>query len=156
MLCWWRCESFLKLEYCTENAATIFTPLSHSQSFSLSPVLFICTLNYLWIHQHLSTLRATVLNSSHPHFNFLNWEKLGPGIIICCSACTRRNVSSSNKIQRNCKGLKIPVCVHNWGKLWMWVCAQSLSYGWLFVTRRPVACQALLSREFSGQKYWAG
>ena len=28
------------------------------------------------------------------------------------------NVSSSNKTQRNYKGLKITVCVNNWGRLW--------------------------------------
>ena len=44
------------------------------------------------------------------------WD-LGPGT-LCCSACTWTNVSSSNKIQRNYKGLKITVCMHSWDKLW--------------------------------------
>ena len=36
----------------------------------------------------------------------------------CCSAGTWTNVSLSNKIQRNYKGLKITACMHSWGKLW--------------------------------------
>ena len=42
------------------------------------------------------------------------WD-LGPGT-LCCSACTWINVSSSNKIQRNYKELKITAC--SWGQLW--------------------------------------
>ena len=42
---------------------------------------------------------------------------LGPGT-LCCSACIWTNIFSSNKIQRNYKGLKITVCMHSWGKLW--------------------------------------
>ena len=44
------------------------------------------------------------------------WDRLGPGT-LCCSACTWTNSSSSNKIQRNYKGLKITV-MGSWGKLW--------------------------------------
>ena len=44
------------------------------------------------------------------------WD-LGPRT-LCCSACTWTNVSSSNKIQRNYKGLKITVCMCSWGRLW--------------------------------------
>ena len=39
-------------------------------------------------------------------------------LLQCCNAWTRTNISSSNKIQRNYKGLKIAVCMHSWGKLW--------------------------------------
>ena len=45
------------------------------------------------------------------------WDRLGTGT-LCCSACTWTNVSSSNKIQRNYKGLKITVCMCSWGKFW--------------------------------------
>ena len=50
------------------------------------------------------------------------WVYLGhagtwPGT-LCCSAWTWTNISSSNKIQRNCKGLKIAACASGWGKLW--------------------------------------
>ena len=38
--------------------------------------------------------------------------------MLCCSACTWINISSSNKIQRNYMGLKITACMCNWGKLW--------------------------------------
>ena len=44
------------------------------------------------------------------------WDRLGPGT-LCCSACTWTKISSSNKIQRNYKGLKITV-MGSWGKLW--------------------------------------
>ena len=37
---------------------------------------------------------------------------------LCCSACTWTNVSSSNKIQRNYKEIKITACMHSWSKLW--------------------------------------
>ena len=43
-------------------------------------------------------------------------SEMGPGT-LCCSACSWTNVSFGNKIQRNSKGLKIAVCVHNWDKL---------------------------------------
>ena len=46
-----------------------------------------------------------------------NWDRLGPGT-LCRSACTWTNISSSNEIQRNYKGLKITVCMQSWGKLW--------------------------------------
>ena len=36
---------------------------------------------------------------------------------LCCSACTRKNISSSNKIQRNYKELKITTRRHSWSKL---------------------------------------
>ena len=45
------------------------------------------------------------------------WARLGP-VTLCCSACTWTNVSWSNKIQINYKGLKITVCMCSWGKLW--------------------------------------
>ena len=48
-------------------------------------------------------------------YNETGWD-LGPGT-LCCSACTWTNVSSSYKIQRNYKGLKITVCMCSWGKL---------------------------------------
>ena len=38
-----------------------------------------------------------------------SWDRLGPGT-LGCSACTRKTISSSNKIQRNYKGLKMTVC----------------------------------------------
>ena len=44
-------------------------------------------------------------------------DRLGPGT-LCCSACTWTNVSWSNRIQRNYKGLKITACMCSWGKLW--------------------------------------
>ena len=40
----------------------------------------------------------------------LYWDRLGPGTLGCI-ACTWTNVSLSNKIQRNYKGLKITVYV---------------------------------------------
>lgn len=36
----------------------------------------------------------------------------------CCNACTWAHLSLSNKIQRNCVGLKITMCRHSWGKFW--------------------------------------
>lgn len=46
------------------------------------------------------------------------WD-MGPGILCpsSCNACTRTNIST-NKIQRNYKGLKITVYMESWGKLW--------------------------------------
>ena len=38
------------------------------------------------------------------------WVEMRPGT-LCCGACTCTNISSSNKIQRNCKRLKITVCI---------------------------------------------
>ena len=46
----------------------------------------------------------------------IGWD-LGPGT-LCCSTCTWTNISSSNKIQRSCKGLTITVCMGSWSKLW--------------------------------------
>ena len=34
----------------------------------------------------------------------------------CCNPCTWTHLSSSSKIQRNCMGLKITVCIGRWGK----------------------------------------
>ena len=39
-------------------------------------------------------------------------------VLQCCRACTRTHLSSSNKIQRNRKGLQGTVCMHIWGKFW--------------------------------------
>ena len=72
-------------------------------------------------------------------------------MIICCSACTWRNVSSSNKTRRNCKGLKITVCVHNWGTWRVWLCARSLGWAWLFESPCIIAQRASLSVGFSRQ-----
>lgn len=47
----------------------------------------------------------------------LCWVGMRPRT-LCCGACTCTNMSSSSKIQRNCKRLKITVCMGNWGKLW--------------------------------------
>lgn len=44
------------------------------------------------------------------------WD-LGPGT-LCCSAYTWMEVSSSNKMQRHYKGLKITECLNIWGKFW--------------------------------------
>ena len=42
---------------------------------------------------------------------------LGPGILHR-SVCTWTHLSSSNKIERNCRGLKITMCISSWGRLW--------------------------------------
>ena len=42
------------------------------------------------------------------------WDPL----LQCCSACTWTHLSSSNKIRRNCMGLKITACTRGWGKFW--------------------------------------
>lgn len=34
------------------------------------------------------------------------------------NACTWTNISSSNKMLRNHKGLQITMCMHSWGKFW--------------------------------------
>ena len=44
------------------------------------------------------------------------WDRPGPGP-LCCRVSTWTKFSSSNKIQRNCKGPKITVCRSLWGKL---------------------------------------
>ena len=44
-------------------------------------------------------------------------RQAGPGA-LCCSAYTWTHVSSSNKIQRNYRGLKITACMCSWGKFW--------------------------------------
>ena len=44
------------------------------------------------------------------------WD-LGPGA-LCYRACIWTNISLSNKIQKNYKGLKITACMCSWGKLW--------------------------------------
>ena len=36
----------------------------------------------------------------------------------CCNACTWTHLSLSNRIQRNCIGLKITACVLSWDKFW--------------------------------------
>lgn len=55
----------------------------------------------------------------------LNWygqglRGAGTRTLCCngCSACTWRNISLSNLMQRSHEGLKINVCMHSWGKLW--------------------------------------
>ena len=63
--------------------------------------------------------RSDVFLEGLGHF-FCEFEtswNLGSGT-VCCSAGTWTNVSSSNKIQRNYKGLKITACVCSWDKLW--------------------------------------
>ena len=44
-------------------------------------------------------------------------ERLGPDT-LGCKACTWTHLSSNNRIQRNCMGLKITMCLHSWGKFW--------------------------------------
>ena len=38
----------------------------------------------------------------------------GP-VLQWCHACSWTHLSSSNKIRRNCMGLKITACMHSWG-----------------------------------------
>ena len=47
-------------------------------------------------------------------------DRLGSGTLLlqCCHACTWTHLSSSNRIQRNCMGLKITACMCTWGKFW--------------------------------------
>ena len=56
--------------------------------------------------------------SPHPGPVVLFWcsslDSLGPGT-LCCRAAM---LTSDNKTQGNCKGLKITACMHNWGKKW--------------------------------------
>ena len=44
------------------------------------------------------------------------WDPLLARGPLCCSACTWTHLSSSNKIQRSCTGLKITACMSSWGK----------------------------------------
>ena len=46
---------------------------------------------------------------------YSTWSRLGPGP-LCCSACTWTHLFSSNRIQRNCMGLKITARMRSWGK----------------------------------------
>ena len=48
--------------------------------------------------------------------NFL-FFKLRQAGTLCCSSCTWTDLSSSNKIQRNYKGLKITECMCSWDKV---------------------------------------
>ena len=43
--------------------------------------------------------------------------RLQPGT-FCCGACAWTNISSSSKVQRNYKGLKLAACSHSPGKVW--------------------------------------
>ena len=51
------------------------------------------------------------------HCSSCIWDRLGPRT-LGCSAHTWTNVSLSNRMQRNYKGLKITACVCSWGNLW--------------------------------------
>ena len=42
------------------------------------------------------------------------WDPL----LWCCNACAWTHLSPSNRIQRNCVGLKITACLHSWGESW--------------------------------------
>ena len=67
---------------------------------------YIYTCIYLHIHMEQSWKGKT------------HWDRLRPGILYY-SSCTWPKVSSSSKIQRNYKGLKIAVhMLHSWGKWW--------------------------------------
>ena len=39
-------------------------------------------------------------------------------LLQCCNACTWTHLSSSNRIQINCMGLKINSCMCSWDKFW--------------------------------------
>ena len=58
-------------------------------------------------------LKVSAQFPSHGVCGETGWD-LGPET-LCCRACTWTNVSSSKKIQRNYKGLKITVCMHTFG-----------------------------------------
>lgn len=71
-------------------------------------------------------------------FHSTNIEtELGPGM-LCCSACTWINISSSNKTQRNCMGLKTTACV----------CSQGQNYGQK-IQKRP---KTQLLKELGGKQ----
>ena len=59
-------------------------------------------------------LEATCL----PWLVVLRQARTWDPLLQCCHACTWTNLSSSNKIQRNCMGLKITACMCTWGKFW--------------------------------------
>ena len=44
------------------------------------------------------------------------WDP-GP-LLQCCGACIWAHLYSSNKIRGKHAGLKLPVCMHSWDKLW--------------------------------------
>jgi len=77
------------------------------------------------IHYHWAIREAQCMGYTLPNvfwfkikdFQIYFWHRLGSGI-LCFSACTWTNVSLSNKIQRNHKGLKITACMNSWGKIW--------------------------------------
>ena len=46
------------------------------------------------------------------------WDRLGPGTWDPLLQCWPLDISLSNRIRRNYKGLKITVCMSSWGKLW--------------------------------------
>ena len=85
--------------------------------FSPSPksATFSC---YLHLETNIPGHHGKRLNGVHSYRKFISWDwdRLGPGT-LCYSACTWIDVSSRNSIQRNCKGLKITVCMRSWGQI---------------------------------------
>ena len=67
-------------------------------------------------HQHIFLVSGfcVVWTGENPE---QHWERLASGTLFG-SASTWTNTCSSNKIQRNYKGLKITVCMWSWGKFY--------------------------------------
>ena len=65
------------------------------------------------LQRQISKIPSTHLLCPH----LVKMRHARPGT-LCCRACTWTNISSSNKIQRNSKGLNLTACMHSWGKFW--------------------------------------
>jgi len=104
-----------------------YKPSTHAAAFPprwLSQICFLPTATPSW--RCLLPPSPIISMNSEPllrqawTLNLLNLNLswfLGPGI-LCYSACTWINVSSSDKIHRSYKGLKLIANMRSWGKLW--------------------------------------
>ena len=71
---------------------------------------------YSWAHPRAGLAHGTVCVCNTQGGIETGWH-LRPGT-LCCNACTWTNISSSYKIQRHYKALKITACMRSWGKFW--------------------------------------
>ena len=86
--------------------------LEHSHTFTFQGLLFM-------VDSRITSLRKPIL--SLPLLPTVSCAYTYPaemGWGLCCSACMWMNISQSNRIQTNCKGLKITVYMCSWDTLW--------------------------------------